>query len=108
VSRTVRAFDDSFGAYSYFDTGSKGVKRVKLVKVSRPSGDVFGSAAGVAPGTLRYAPDAKALGVACADGWLALDTLHVESKATPVSGRDFAIGYKVTRNSAQRLLNPPQ
>jgi methionyl-tRNA formyltransferase len=106
VLRAVRAFDDSFGAYTFMRSPAGDVKRVRLVAAARAPSPLAARAEAVlsqsAPrsasaahaGAALYLPDVKRLLLRCADGWLALDTLHVEQRA-PVSATQFAAGYKV-------------
>jgi methionyl-tRNA formyltransferase len=111
VCRMTRAFDDSFGAHTFFTFGRPvgALKRVRLLEVAPVSpGDAQtqGLPATAAPGALHYAKPRRQLSLRCSDGWVELRRLHIEFKR-PAAGVDFANGFHVTEAPGHAFVQPP-
>ena len=120
--RRHAAYDAAFGVYSHFTpprrdggAGAGGggdaqgapphpARRVRLLGLAAPppAGELARELASLpqfalaAPGALAYDRRAgDALLLRASDGWLCVAQLHVETRPRPISGREFAHGYKL-------------
>jgi methionyl-tRNA formyltransferase len=110
VCRMARAFDDSFGVFTFFAFGKPAgtLKRVRLLDVaSVPPGDAQaqGLPEAAPPGALHYSKPRRQLSLRCSDGWVAVKQLHVAFKK-PATGVDFANGFHVTESSGHAFVQP--
>ena len=135
LMRITRAFDASFGAYTYFTFGKPvgRLKRVRLLQLgalpppgattavsssssSSSTGD-RGSGLGLPPfvvpplcppGSLLYNSQHQRLLLAGSDGWVEVLRLQVEAKQ-PVRGLDFANGHHIAADCSvvHRFVDEP-
>lgn len=105
IMRKWRALDLLSGVFSYFRTRvGDSPKCVKLTKLRHPSPKEALPVLGDHPaGALAFDRLKQLLWLRTIDGWLIIDELHVECKASPVSARDFANGSRITMTSSHKF-----
>jgi methionyl-tRNA formyltransferase len=109
VVRKWKAFDASFGIYSFLKMKSGDpARRIKLTRLRLPPADLSLASTVLcagrwSAGDIVFDRAHQVLWLKTTDGWLIIDELHVEYKAAPILARDFAHGLRMTATSTYRF-----